>query len=138
MDGAAWKVGFMTTGNVGDLSELIVLTALVADGRQVAIPYGNRPGYDLLVLGSDGAWKRLQVKTAYQRSQRSGSIYCDFLRGSGKGKRRVYTVQDFDFLIAALHKPRTIWVFNVSEVVGKRCRTIRFDDMKHHSRIDLI
>lgn len=92
----------MNTGHKGDISEFMVIIELMKRGRELAIPYGNRPGYDLLVLGKDQNWKRIQVKTAYQRKGRS-STYVDFLRGSGKVMRRQYQETDFDFLIAARH-----------------------------------
>ena len=114
----------MKTGHKGDLSELIVLTELLRLNREVAIPYGNRPGYDLLVKSIDGTWKRLQVKTAYSRTKRGGSTYCDFLRGSGKGKRRYYTKDDFDFLVAVRQDKSWIWTFPVKSIIGKRCMTV--------------
>lgn len=114
----------MKTGHKGDLSELIVLTELLRLNKEVAIPYGNRPGYDLLVKSSDGSWKRLQVKTAYSRTKRGLSTYCDFLRGSGKGKRRFYTKDDFDFLIAVRQDKAQMWVFPISQIVGRRCTTV--------------
>lgn len=114
----------MKTGHKGDLSELIFLTALLRANREVALPYGNRPGYDVLVRGRGPAWKRVQVKTAYERSARSANTYCDFLRGSGKGKRRKYTVSDLDYLVAVNQSTGEFWVFDAVDVEGKRCRTV--------------
>ncbi len=114
----------MRTGHKGDISEVMVLSILLKAGKEVAIPYGNRPGYDLLVMGRRGSWRRIQVKTAYYRGVRAKRTYVDFLRGSGKGKRRVYEETDFDFLIAMHQDTGEYWVFPVHEVIGKRCVTV--------------
>jgi PD-(D/E)XK endonuclease len=113
----------MNTAHKGNISEVLVLGELLASGREVAIPYGNCPGFDLLVLAKDGKWKKIQVKTAYSRNGRAGA-YVDFIRGSGKGKRRSYTKEDFDFLIAMKQDDRQFWVFPVKTVIGKRCVTV--------------
>ena len=47
--------GEMNNRQIGDLSELMVLTEFVRLGRRVAIPYGNCTDFDLLVE-SDGQW----------------------------------------------------------------------------------
>lgn len=113
------------TGQKGDWAELIFLTELMRLGIETAIPYGNRPGYDLLVRSrQDGDWLRVQIKTAYERKSRGGNIYCDFLRGSGSVKRRQYTSKDFDYLVAVHTETGDFWSFPVSFVEGRRCVTV--------------
>lgn len=113
----------MRSGHKGDVSEIMVLAELLRRNMEVAIPYGNRPGYDLLVVGSKGQWKRIQVKTAHQRNGRGGT-YVDFIRGSGKGKRRFYTKDDFDVLIAIRHDNGHFWVFRNKDIIDKRCMAV--------------
>lgn len=113
----------MKTGHKGNISEIMVIAELLKKNFEVAIPYGNCPGYDLLVRSTTSKWNRIQVKTAYKRSNRGG-VYVDFLRGSGKGKRRSYTKDDFDFLIAIKQDDGQFWVFPVESVVGLRCVTV--------------
>lgn len=114
----------MKTGHKGNISEILVIGELMRNGYEVAIPYGNCPNYDLLVLGKDGLWKRVQVKTAYKRATRANNTYIDFLRGSGKGKRRYYTRNDIDFLVGIKQDDLQFWVFSAEEVEGKRCATV--------------
>lgn len=115
----------MRSGQVGDISELMVISALMRKNREVALPYGNRPGYDILVLDSEGCWREVQIKTAKRRAARpGGGVYCDFIRGSGKGRRRHYTPDDFSFLISVEQQSGDFWVFTSTEVSFKRCLTV--------------
>lgn len=113
----------MKSGQKGNIAELVALTELLKAGAQVAIPYGNCPGYDLLAQSFSGRWIRVQVKTAYKRASRKGTTYVDFLRGSGSIRRRQYAETDFDVLVA-VRPDGHWWAFSVREVAGKRCTTV--------------
>jgi len=111
----------------GDLSELIALTKLAKQGYRVAIPFGNCEGFDLLVEGSDGPWKKVQVKSAYRRGARKNRIYVDTIRGCGSTKKRGYKEGSFDYLIAVLPEEEAMWVMEFSRIKGRRCLTIGDD-----------
>ncbi len=49
---------------VGEVSEGIVLAALLKAGRTVLLPFGNSQPYDMVVDLGGGAFERVQVKTA--------------------------------------------------------------------------
>jgi hypothetical protein len=44
----------------GRYSELIATAAFVAEGKQVALPYGNQEDWDLLVQEAGREWLRVQ------------------------------------------------------------------------------
>lgn len=116
----------MNTRQKGDYSEVVVLAAMLAREKRVAIPYGNSQGFDLLVFGSDGYWKMIQVKTAYRRGKRGNRIYVDTMRGTGASgiRCRGYLPGAFDFLIAVLPKENLFWVIPFKEMEGRRCLTL--------------
>lgn len=111
----------MNTRQVGDFSELLVLTELASRGLRVAIPYGNCQDFDLLLLHSSNRWVTIQVKTAHRRGARGGSIYVDTIRGSSAHKKRGYEEGAFEYLIAVLPNERLFWVIPFAEMQNRRC-----------------
>lgn len=56
----------MNSKCVGDISESAVLAALIANGKNVLMPFGDKNRYDL-VVEENGRFRRLQVKTGRLR-----------------------------------------------------------------------
>ncbi|RTL07679.1 hypothetical protein EKK58_00605 [Candidatus Dependentiae bacterium] len=56
----------MNSKCIGDISESAVLAALVAKGKTVLTPFGDKNRYDL-VVEEEGHFRRLQVKTGRLR-----------------------------------------------------------------------
>lgn len=52
----------MNPKGIGEISECMVLAALIKQGKVVLIPFGNNQRYDL-VIDEDGTFVRVQVKT---------------------------------------------------------------------------
>lgn len=92
----------------GKLSELLVLTRLVEENYQVAIPFGNQSGWDLLVE-IDGVWEKWQIKTAWQNADRT-ELRVSCYSGGGKRKRQ-YEKGEFDYLIAVHPETNRMWKF---------------------------
>ncbi|MDT4954200.1 MAG: hypothetical protein QOJ02_2338, partial [Acidobacteriota bacterium] len=56
----------MSTNDIGNASESIVLTAYINAGFFVSVPFGNGCAYDL-VVDTGTRLLKVQVKTAWQR-----------------------------------------------------------------------
>lgn len=89
----------MQENRIGDIAEAAVLHDFLRHDMDVSIPFGDFP-YDLVVEIND-TLERVQVKSAWNRSDRKNSIAVSL-----KGK---YDDDDFDIL--AIYDPRTERVF---------------------------
>src|SRR5271168_600225 len=56
------------TKRIGDVSELMVMAALVRVGYRLAIPYGESSRYDVIIEDEDGRLARVQIKTGRLRN----------------------------------------------------------------------
>jgi hypothetical protein len=56
------------TKRVGDVSELMVMAALVRAGYRLAIPYGENSRYDVIIEDDVGRLARVQIKTGRLRN----------------------------------------------------------------------
>jgi len=82
----------------GRISELKAITALMANGYEVAEPVVAEP-YDLLLRREgNGKTYRAQVKTCRVREDRGGAIVVYAKRNNGEP----YTKEDCDFIIGVL------------------------------------
>jgi hypothetical protein len=94
----------MSTNDVGNVSEALVLAAYVDAGFCVSVPFGNGWAYDL-VVDTGGRLLKVQVKTGWQRQ---GCLLFKGLRrirdSKCNGMRR-YKVGEVDFFAA--HFPPT-------------------------------
>jgi hypothetical protein len=106
----------MTTNDVGNVSEAVVLAAYANAGFGVSVPFGNGCAYDLVVdIGR--RLLKVQVKTGWQcqgcllfKGQRR-------VRDSGYNGMRRYEVGEVDFF--AVHFPVTGSIYVVPfEVMG--------------------
>ncbi|MBV9027376.1 MAG: hypothetical protein JO311_02055, partial [Candidatus Eremiobacteraeota bacterium] len=91
------------TKSIGDLSELIVATALARKGYVVSKPIGENSRYDLIIEGDNGL-ARVQVKTGHLRN---GAILFNaysshYHRRGGGCKSYVRQVDFFAVYCAAL------------------------------------
>ena len=92
---------------VGEISEGVVLGALLKQGKTVLMPFGNNQRYDL-VIDEDGTFVRAQVKTGRLRN---GVICFNTSSVNGfTGKRTVYDGQADVFLV---YCPETDGVYNI-------------------------
>lgn len=88
----------MHTKNQGNLTELQVLAAFVAEGFTVCIPYGDNSRYDFIAEQNGKMW-RVQVKTS--SSARQQGAYEFRCRSShsvgGVNKNFTYTEKEIDY-----------------------------------------
>lgn len=97
---------------IGTYSELAVALAFVAQGCCVTLPFGNQPGWDLLVQ-EGGVWLRVQVKTVKPDAGARPSI--SHLKAGRRGHDRtgevrgVYTAEDMDVIIAVHPETGVMW-----------------------------
>jgi len=96
----------------GKYSELMATAAFIADGRQVALPYGNQKDWDLLVQETGREWLRVQVKTAALISQGGAAVV---------NMHRTYSVDDVDLLVAVYPPTGTMWKIPIGEPVVAAC-----------------
>lgn len=107
----------MSTIEIGNLSESIILTAYIREGFQVTVPFGNGCAYDLIVDAGVRLFK-IQVKTGWQDK---GCIRY-------KGRRRIkdanrncmrgYRKEEVDFFAIYFPPHKSIYVLPACEVNG--------------------
>src|SRR5690625_5173572 len=88
----------LTSNEKGKHAELLVATALLANGYSVLEPISPQP-YDLAVRTPEGDTRYVQVKTAFQRNEeRYGGEYV-VVRGS-RSNGKTYTLDEVDLFAA--------------------------------------
>lgn len=112
----------MNSYQIGDACEILVLEKLSLSGIEMAIPFGNQRGWDILAK-MDGTWYELQVKSVHLRN--SGSLEVDCIRsGDPRSKNRAnnrkYEDGSFDWLIAVHLSTKRLWKIPFSVVAGRR------------------
>jgi hypothetical protein len=98
---------------VGDISVYLVITRLLAMGKRVLLPVGDRLPFDVAYLDDKENLVKIEVKTAwfYNRDQ----AYIVQIRRM-KTNRRVYRFEkyepgDFDLLITVIQEPQVMYIF---------------------------
>lgn len=102
----------------GKYCETMALSAFIADGFGIAVPYGNQRGWDLLVKSPDGRWCEVQVKIA--TIGRTAGARVALTRGSASRRTIGYTQSDCDLIVAVLPETGAIWKIPISAASGKR------------------
>lgn len=97
---------------LGTYSELAVALAFVARGCCVTLPFGNQPGWDLLVQ-EGGVWLRVQVKTL--KLTPHALPFVSLIRHGRAGRNRdgalkgLITAADADVIIAVHPESGVMW-----------------------------
>ena len=102
----------------GELAEAAFLCKAKTLGFSVAKPWGDSDPFDFILQSGSNCW-RVQVKSAYVKS--AGGYGTSLFGGT---RRRAYTCDDIDFLIAYA-APEDVW-YVVPVAVFQRVKTIRF------------
>jgi hypothetical protein len=102
----------------GELAEAAFLCKAKSMGFSVAKPWGDSDPFDFIVQSGSRCW-RVQVKSAYVKS--AGGYGTSLFGGT---RRRAYTCDDIDFLIAYA-VPEDAW-YVVPVEVFRRVKVVRF------------
>lgn len=87
----------LTSKQKGNLTELQCLTAFVAEGCGVSIPYGDNSKYDFIV-DIDGKLLKIQVKTSSIKDEGSIKFSCRTTHVNCSGvKNEKYSSDEIDF-----------------------------------------
>ena len=109
----------------GKCAELLVLSKLMREEYQIAIPFGNQGGWDCLVE-EGGKWMKYQIKTARKRKQCvHKEIDCRRSYVMRRNPpRREYKKGDFDFMVAVDIETQEMWKIPAIDVIGKTMKTL--------------
>lgn len=117
----------MAKGVLGDYSELIVAAAFMAEGVEVAFPFGNQHRWDMVIRRPNrGGWKTVQVKTIPRLSDGKSPIVSTTMQDKDKSP---YTASDVDILIAVHPETGTLWMLTSDVFDGKRSIMLRDEDI---------
>jgi hypothetical protein len=110
----------MNPKDIGDISQAMVLAALVKAGKRVLLPFGDNRRYDLVIEGEDGSFVKIQVKTGRIRPNgtihfRTASTYSH--RG---GKQRHYQ-GEVDLFAVYVPKTGKVYLVPVDAVGVSEC-----------------
>ena len=120
----------MDTKQIGNITELQVLTYITQLGYQVSIPFGDRERYDQS-WDIHGKLIRVQVKTASSKSSDDDSIKFSCrssYRHKGKSKNTRYTNKEIDYF--ATFWENKCYVVPVTETSAEK--TLRFKSTKNN------
>jgi hypothetical protein len=122
------------TKSIGELSEMVVATALGRAGYFVAVPFGERQRYDL-IIDKDGLLSRVQVKTGRLRN---GAILfnCYSVHASGESRLRTYRGA-IDFFGVFCPEVNAVFLVPVNEVPAECYASLRWAPTKNgqHSKV---
>ena len=122
------------TKSIGELSELIVATALARAGYLISLPIGENSRYDM-IIDKDGELSRVQVKTGRVRN---GAILFNtysshYHRNDGACKS--YTDQ-IDFFGVCCHELKSVYLIPIADT-APRSGSLRVRPTKNgqHSQV---
>lgn len=73
------------SNNIGDVAELLLLTELVSRGLSVAVPFGHRDPYDIIVEhGKSKKLLKVQVKTSNVKHNKNSYKFNDMTKYVGQ------------------------------------------------------
>ena len=104
----------------GKCAELLVLSKLMREEHQIAIPFGNQGGWDCLVE-EDDKWMKYQIKSTRKR-KRCINKEIDCRRSYVMRRdppRREYKKGDFDFMIAVDIETQEMWRIPAKDIIGR-------------------
>ena len=110
----------------GNLSESLIMTALIKNDIPFAIPYGSFDEYDFVIKTSEG-FKSIQAKTCYLDNSKQRfivSLCTTHRRGGESLTNKKYSNNSFDYLVAVCHEPLTYYIIPISEISGRRSITL--------------
>lgn len=111
----------------GNYCELLALARLVREGYEIAIPYGQQRGWDLLV-SVNGKWEKWQVRASRRRKPHFKTVAVNLqsyhYRASGQRIERRPSKESFDVLLAVDPDTGWMWKVNIEDIIGRS--TINF------------
>lgn len=110
---------------VGELTESIFQTQILALGGRISKPYGDSSKYDF-ITDFNGVLNRVQVKSAYNHKNRY-AINCFY---GGKKKHKNYDSNDID-LIAAYVSDLGVWYIIPVEALKNRSSLALFTKVEN-------
>ena len=111
----------------GNLTEMQCMSAFMANGCGVSIPFGDNSKYDF-IADVDGKLYKVQVKTASKRDESSIKFSCRSTHVNCSGTRNVrYTANDIDFF--ATYWNGICYLVPVAECSTEK--TLRFHSAKN-------
>ncbi len=101
---------------IGKYSEMLAAAAFIAEGTQIALPYGNQAKWDMLILPrGETAWKSVQVKTVPVLNDCSPYVVC-----YSHGRHKLpYVAGDVDLLVAVHPETGTMWIVPSDSFIGR-------------------
>lgn len=117
--------------NIGKYSEMLVCTALVGDGIEVALPFGNQQHWDILAKEPDGVWQSIQVKTIGRITGHT----IPPLHVSHGLKDNPYMAAEVDIIIAVHPESGTMWKIPPAVFSGNNVLALS-DDMLWKGWVD--
>lgn len=118
----------MDTKQIGNITELEVLTYLTKLGYQISIPFGDRARYDQ-VIDVNGVLYRIQIKSS-KLVNGSLEIPCkSSVRINGRTVNKRYTADEIDFL--ATYYNNKCYMIPVEHLPG-RIKKLRVEKSKNN------
>ena len=121
------KIMELTSKQKGNLTELQCLTAFIAEGCGVSIPYGDNSKYDF-IADVNGKLYKVQVKTSSLQDENSIQFSCRTTHVNCTGvKNERYSSEEVDFF--ATYWDNKCYLIPISECSVKK--TLRFAPSKN-------
>ena len=103
----------------GKYCELLVLTRLTQEQKEIAIPYGTQKGWDILVW-ENTKWEKWQIKTACKRKRTADNIYVACRKSNRSGvEKGKYKEGDFDYLVAVYPETGEMWKIPIKLILNQ-------------------
>lgn len=126
----------MNTKEIGDISESAVVTQLLKRGLSVAIPFGDRSRYDL-ILDDGKKLHKVQVKTAQYLKDKLIIRAYSISTKEGKTIKNTYS-NDVDFIAAYCHELDKVYILPIADVGDGGVITLRLTTPKNNQKSKVI
>ncbi|WP_254765861.1 group I intron-associated PD-(D/E)XK endonuclease [Salinilacihabitans rarus] len=120
--------------DIGDETEAVIISHLVADGYSVAIPFGDNDRYDLVVDDEENLY-RVQCKTAWRNKERTIRFNTHSqTTKDGQYHERTYHEEIDGFLVRYPENDRLYWI-GIDDATEQKME-LRFEARIDHPSIN--
>ena len=115
--------------HIGEIGERIAIGELSKFGLDILLPMSDNLPYDFVVFHNNNFFK-CQVKSTNNRSENNSLLFSLTSNNWNKGTKYQYDEKDVDVIICC--DLNTIFLFKISDVIGKKTITIRDTPSKNN------
>lgn len=122
----------LTTNQIGNITEAMIISKLLKNGKQVLLPFGEGYRYDLVIEDDDEKFKKVQCKTGRIRNGVIIFNTCSLFFNTKERYKKSY-INEIDLFAVYCPDNETVYLVPVKEV-GKTKAALRIEPTKNNQK----